>query len=247
VIPPLCVAFGNPRWRLGWDWDFPALERHWQPGMRTAEVRGWRSGGPRRVSVSWLCSAWRRGDLGVASGHLRVVVEGQSLSDGVRTRGNSHKLKCREFPLEIRKSFSHHEGCQNWNRFTRDVQAWARHDPERPTLAGLAVRPPGVPANLSYPVIQWMRVKTLRGNWREIFFLSMLFRLHSLKTCVQTGLVTTPRALTYSFHMSKCPRTYRKEWFSIYMGEAAGKGGKDLVLSHFPDDNRNASISVDED
>lgn len=29
----------------------------------------------------------------------------------------------RALPLEIRKSFFHHEGGQNWNRFTREVQA----------------------------------------------------------------------------------------------------------------------------
>lgn len=33
------------------------------------------------------------------------MVEGQSPSDGVGMRDNRHKLECREFPLEIRKSF----------------------------------------------------------------------------------------------------------------------------------------------
>lgn len=97
-------------------WDFPALEEHWQTGVSAVETRGWRSGGTRRVSVSHLFSVGERGDL-------REGVERQSLPDAGGVRDNRHKLECREFPLVIRKLFFHHEGGQNWNRFTREAQA----------------------------------------------------------------------------------------------------------------------------
>lgn len=80
------------------------------------EIRGWRSGGTRRVSVSQLFSVGERGDL-------REGVEQQSLPDAGGMRGNRQKLECREFPLVIRNHFFHHEGGQNWNRFAREVQA----------------------------------------------------------------------------------------------------------------------------
>lgn len=68
---------------------------------------------------SWSCWwAPQRGDRGAEP--LRWRWE----------RHDRHKLEHREFPLEIRRNIFHHEGDQNWTRFTREVQACVRHDPE---------------------------------------------------------------------------------------------------------------------